>query len=978
MTNPKVIELRAHTELLDAKSDTNRTEKTPSKLPKKWPERALILDCETTTDQAQALLFGTYFYCRAKGGQYRRVVEQIFYADELDRSSVEILQAYSRANMLPPPLTRKQFIKRVLLRAIRAEALIVGFNLPFDLSRIVADACWTKRNGGGWSFTLDKFTDKDTGELREDQYMPRLIVKPKDGKGAFFRLTKVAPVSKKRPRAARQYPTIRCLDLKTLVWALDNESHSLDSACAKKGIPGKLPHVPSGLVSNEEIAYNRQDVAATLGLLNTLRTEFDRHPLNLIPDKAYSPASIAKAYQTEMGIIPPLQKFAIEPEILGIAMQAYYGGRAECRIRHSAVPVVHTDIRSEYPTVNALMGLSHFLTAEELQFEEATPAIVGLLASSTLDEVFDPDFWEKLAFFALVQPAGEILPVRTKYNKDHSNIGVNPLSSETPIWYAGPDIVAAKLLGGQTPKILRAIRVVARGQQPGLGPVRLRGMVEVDPRTDDFFKAVIEARARVMEDRNMSEPERESLQYFLKILANSGSYGLFVELNPERAGSDPKTGAPARAKLRVFSGERQFETTSTVVERPGDWYCPVFASLITAGGRLILAMIERAVQDAGGTYLLCDTDSMAIVASETGGPYQLQNDSGRVHALSWEEVREIVTRFERLNPYEFGPRSILKIESVNYSKGVQRQLFGYAIAAKRYAFFAYTPNREMVIEKASAHGLGFLYPPKRNETGSQSWIEEAWNWILRKALALPTCEPHWFGLPAMMSFTISTPEVLKVLQLREKGLSYRKRTKPANFILSPVIDPIDGYPVGVDPSKFLLIAPFTSNPSLWHGLVWTNLYNGATYQLAKRDNRLPFQAEARTYGDVVSEYRGHPEAKSLAPDGSRCVARTAGVLLHTPVLAAHDFATIGKETNRKWESEDNISLLETERIQYRPTETERLTTDFNLQCRLQGYATRTVSTLANVSRETVKAARRGRRIQKASAERLWRAVDALN
>ena len=173
---------------------------------------------------------------------------------------------------------------------------------------------------------MNQFTDEETGELREDQYAPRLIIKPKDGKGAFFRLTKVAPASRKRPRASRKYPPIRCLDLKTLIWALDNRSHSLDSACKAKGIPGKLSgHTPSGRVSVEEIEYNRQDLRATLGLLNVLRAEFDKHPIDLNPDRAYSPASIAKAYLETMGITPPREKFAIPPEILGIAMQAYFG-----------------------------------------------------------------------------------------------------------------------------------------------------------------------------------------------------------------------------------------------------------------------------------------------------------------------------------------------------------------------------------------------------------------------------------------------------------------------------------------------------------------------------------------------------------------------------------------------------------------------------------------------------------------------------
>jgi len=31
------------------------------------------------------------------------------------------------------------------------------------------------------------------------------------------------------------------------------------------------------------------------------------------------------------------------------------------------------------------------------------------------------------------------------------------------------------------------------------------------------------------------------------------------------------------------------------------------------GGRLLLAMIERCVRDAGGTYMCCDTDALIIV-----------------------------------------------------------------------------------------------------------------------------------------------------------------------------------------------------------------------------------------------------------------------------------------------------------------------------------------------------------------------------
>ena len=230
-------------------------------------------------------------------------------------------------------------------------------------------------------------------------------------------------------------------------------------------------------------------------------------------------------------------------------------------------------------------------------------------------------------------------------------------------------------------------------------------MIRIDPRRDDFFKVVIEARARVKSDSSLPESEREALGYFLKILANAGSYGLFVEVNSERMGSDKKTGKPARAKLLVFSGEHLHPQTSEFVEKPGPWYCPPFAALIAAGGRLLLALLERTVTDAGGSYLFCDTDSMAIVASETGGlvpciggNYRFDDGREAIKALSWKGLAGIVAQFERLNPYdrEAVREPILKVEKVNFGPdGKQRELYGYAIAAKRYALFSWNADRDI-------------------------------------------------------------------------------------------------------------------------------------------------------------------------------------------------------------------------------------------------------------------------------------------
>ena len=138
-----------------------------------------------------------------------------------------------------------------------------------------------------------------------------------------------------------------------------------------------------------------------------------------------------------------------------------------------------------------------------------------------------------------------------------------------------------------------------------------------------------------------------------------------------------------------------FEQTSPVVEDAGVWYCPIFAALITAAGRLLLTLLERMVTDAGGKFLLCDTDSMAVVASKdgglvpcAGGGQRLPDGSAAINALSWADVDRFVSQIDQLNPYNRSDVTdpILKIEKINFNPdGTQREVWGYAIAAKRYA-----------------------------------------------------------------------------------------------------------------------------------------------------------------------------------------------------------------------------------------------------------------------------------------------------
>src|SRR2546427_106360 len=287
----------------------------------------------------------------------------------------------------------------------------------------------------------------------------------------------------------------------------------------------------------------------------------------------------------------------VDDATLGICMQGYYGGRAEIRIRHTPVPVVYTDFMSQYPTVNSLMGLWRMLIANKLRVQDATAEVRALLKSLTLDRLFDPPMWPRLAFFALVQPNADVLPVRKIYAEAHANdqtnIGLNPLTSEKPLWFAGPDIVASLLLTGRPPQILRAIRVKPVGVQKGMKSVSLVSS-SIDPYKDDFFRKVIEERK--------GKEKNDPLYYFMKILANAGCYGIYAEVNRFQ------TGKNNAKQVEIFSGDEKRTQRSCIVEAPGPWYFPPISALITAGGRLLLAMLERLVKDAGGTYLMCDTD----------------------------------------------------------------------------------------------------------------------------------------------------------------------------------------------------------------------------------------------------------------------------------------------------------------------------------------------------------------------------------
>ena len=154
----------------------------------------------------------------------------------------------------------------------------------------------------------------------------------------------------------------------------------------------KEAKVKHGRINERYIDYNRQDVRSTALLFEALMAEHRRHPIRLSPTRAYSPASVGKSYLRGMGVRPRLH---VQPDfsrdVLGKAMVAYHGGRNECRIRRTPVPVTYVDFLSMYPTVNSLMGLWNLVTAETVEADDGpqlTDGVQQMLKHLTLERLF--------------------------------------------------------------------------------------------------------------------------------------------------------------------------------------------------------------------------------------------------------------------------------------------------------------------------------------------------------------------------------------------------------------------------------------------------------------------------------------------------------------------------------------------------------------------------------------------------------------
>lgn len=826
-----------------------------------YHSRVMVFDTETTVDEYQNFLFGqAWLIFNEKNQKVEQSVEAstthiqryFIVADDFDgvyhgknsaQEAKRVIHAYVRdhANEYEPcPVSidptpqyiwsRSIFVREVLLPELTLnKTTLVGFNLPFDISRISV-GCSVTRDKTAFRFSL--LPDDQSGSY------PDIVIKPLDSKKAFMSLDLPYNVVS---HYAKEHHHGRFLDLRTAIFALTNKATNLRQATTvlypvshPKAMEEGAEH---GTISESYLIYNTTDLQATWELYCQVTADYRaRHgtlAANAVEiERLYSPASVGKAYFKAMGIRPFMEKNpGFSKDVLGHVMSSFYAGRSEVHIRNFPIQTCHVDVHSMYPSVFVLLKLWGYVIAESIstvnpddprvaktreyekllkantymeklnlpipadkrdrltKLEDELNQLSGVpdetesmrvwMEAIELESLLQPETWQHLVGIVKIRPNHDLLPVRAKYGQSW-NIGWNYLTSDVPLWYTIADILAAKILTGKLPAVEQVIRFYPGGPQHDLKNIDMKGLGirgelasgRFSPTQEDFFKTVIEARTRVKTERDQQPKESPGYQQLdgqqegLKILANATSYGINVELNREEF-QEPTL-------FDVYSVEAS-EGTFETFEKPGPFFNPIVAATITGAAHLMLAMIQKLTEKFGGDYALMDTDSSFIVdQTDVGKPIREQqgNPSGI--------AKKVIEALRSLYPYDDNPeRALLEMEKDSQTHD---PLYIYAISAKRYATFALdSANTQPTIVEGKTHGLAYAKP--RNLPDGDAWDEGIWRHLISHALGQKFQDnlPPWLNDVVTMPIGVTTPYLYRQIQRFRQGNTYAARIKPWNF-----------------------------------------------------------------------------------------------------------------------------------------------------------------------------------------------------
>lgn len=775
----------------------------------------LVFDTETTSDKYQNLLFGSCgIWINGKPKDF-----YLFYADNLTENQTKIIRTYAKKHNFKS-LSRKDFVENVFYTWVyTAGTKCIGFNLPFDLSRIAIH--FGKARKAKNAFSL---------KLSENRDCPNIRIQHIDNKSSFIQFT--TPIRKK---SWKKYSPYRgyFLDLKTLTFALTNKSYSLKKALEDfECQTHKMETEEHGVINEQYIEYNVNDTKSTYELYLKAINRYEKYLLHKEPNTLYSPASIGKAYLEKIGIKSFFEKNPnFSKKVLGYCMSTYYGGRTEVRVRKKPIKVSYIDFTSMYPSVFVLLGLHDFLISNRINFKHTKNVTQQFLDKIKLSDVNKKEIWKNFITICKIKPDNDILPVRTNYGgKQTSNIGINYVKSndDTCLWYTLPDLIASKLLSRKTPQIIDALTFEPNEIQREIKEIEILKEIPLKE-GENFIQKLIEERIRIKREiknaKNLTKEELNQTQLnqnILKIIANATSYGIFIQINSILA---------QRESVSVH-GLDSFETQVEKHEQEGEYFNPIMSIFITAASRLILATAESLVKQSGGYVAYCDTDSIFVSPSH---------------------VKLVQEFFGSLNPYS-EKVEMFKVEDDGNGKDLHDVWF-YGISAKRYVLYDYDEDI-ITIRKHSAHGLGHILDIDEKEWWKNILAMHYHPELVEKIIS------KYQNKYSISKITVSTPEMINRFKTFNEKKSYKNKIKPFNFVLVGT-----GYQINEETKNSIIPLISFLDEKAREQVPFIDFVDYKTSKTYPNENSLDTSFYWKPLSEVLLDYVNHPESKSKGSVG---------------------------------------------------------------------------------------------------------------
>jgi hypothetical protein len=271
VTNILDLFFRAHTTPVTPQKDYRfKRHATP-------PKEALIFRCATTNDEKKDFLFGSYVCAELEGTEYFAKEIGVFYR-EGHRDEFRALTRFVTGSTYEIG-SLEQFRRGVLLKYLKAGALIVAYDAPREIGLIAVKWNPSAKIRRGFSFYFRMFRDPKTGKMRPSGYEPGISIESLDATKAIYRGIKYKfhDTDADQEGEDKKSSNVHILNLKTLTSVVTGDVYSFQAACNTFEVPASRQNKSHSRVTKPAIERLLREVTAELELLNRLKKEFDRH-----------------------------------------------------------------------------------------------------------------------------------------------------------------------------------------------------------------------------------------------------------------------------------------------------------------------------------------------------------------------------------------------------------------------------------------------------------------------------------------------------------------------------------------------------------------------------------------------------------------------------------------------------------------------------------------------------------------------------